>query len=59
MAGGAITQESMNMIADEIIDEVAENTVFGRNDSRAIIQRILEDNGIIEIIPYFIDKIFN
>lgn len=48
---GKITEESMRLIADEIIDEIAENTHFGREDSRAIIQRILEDNGIVEVIP--------
>lgn len=48
---GKITEESMRLIADEIIDEIAENTNFGREDSRAIIQRILEDNGIVEVIP--------
>ena len=48
---GKITEESMRLIADEIIDEVAENTLFSREDSRAIIQRILEDNGIVEVIP--------
>lgn len=48
---GKITEESMRLIADEIIDEVAENTYFGREDSREIIQRILESNGIVEVIP--------
>ena len=48
---GKITEESMRLIADEIIDEIAENTHFGREDSRAIIQRILESNGIVEVIP--------
>lgn len=48
---GKITKESMRLIADEIIDEVAENTHFSREDSKAIIQRILEDNGIVEVIP--------
>lgn len=48
---GKITEESMKLIADEIIDEIAENTHFGREDSRAIIQRILESNGIVEVIP--------
>jgi hypothetical protein len=47
---GKITEESMRLIADEIIDEIAENTHFGREDLRAIIQRILEDNGIVEVI---------
>jgi len=48
---GKITEESMRLIADEIIDEIAENTQFNREDSKAIIQRILEDNGIVEVIP--------
>lgn len=48
---GKITEKSMKLIADEIIYEIAENTHFGREDSRAIIQRILEDNGIVEVIP--------
>lgn len=48
---GKITEESMKLIADEIIDEIAENMHFNREDSRAIIQRILEDNGIVEVMP--------
>lgn len=48
---GKITEENMRLIADEIIDEVAENMHFSREDSGAIIQRILEDNRIVEVIP--------
>lgn len=48
---GKITKESMRLIADEIIDEVVENTYFSRENSRTIIQCILEDNGIVEVIP--------
>ncbi|MCM1178647.1 MAG: hypothetical protein NC347_00180 [Clostridium sp.] len=46
-----ITEESMRLIADEIIDEIAENLHFSREDSRVIIQQILEKNGIVEVIP--------
>lgn len=46
---GKITEQSMRLIADDIVDAI--ESTNDREMKIKRIQRILSDNGIVEVIP--------